>query len=246
MGAFEGQGETVETDLWGLICRGYHENGHARFVIRRDDGYADENDAAPYFRTEFPEAETNALERAHGHVLDVGCGVGPDVLWFQRRGIRATGIDTSAGAVEVARKRGADDVRVTSLWDVERLGETFDTVLLMGNNMGLAGSVERTGLLLDLFRRATNPGARLIGHTVDPRATTNPSHLAYHRRNEAADRYCGVVTIRKEYQGRVSPWWDLVFFERDVLIPLCEQHGWRCSETIPSGPSYYLVAARAE
>jgi len=239
------QPEIVEEDLWGRICRDYFEGQHTSFITRRDDGLAETNDLAPYFRTELPETEVKALEKARGHVLDVGCGPGPDVLWFQRRGVRVTGIDASAGAVEVAEKRGAHDVRVMSLWEIGRMGETFDTVLFMGNNMGLAGSLEKTGELLELLRETTSDGALLIGHTVDPTATTNPSHLAYHRQNEAAGRYRGQVRLRKEYEGRVSPWWDLVFFERDVLVPLCERHGWRCREVIPWGASYFLIAEKA-
>ena len=37
-------------------------------------------------------------------VLDVGCGVGRDMAWMEARGAQVTGIDLSAGMLDLARK----------------------------------------------------------------------------------------------------------------------------------------------
>ena len=39
------------------------------------------------------------------HIVDIGCGTGPLVSEFTRRGIAATGIDSSPGALDAARRR---------------------------------------------------------------------------------------------------------------------------------------------
>lgn len=38
------------------------------------------------------------------HILDVGCGSGRDLLWFQRRGYQVTGVERSAGLARLARE----------------------------------------------------------------------------------------------------------------------------------------------
>ncbi|MGQ9748559.1 class I SAM-dependent methyltransferase [Desulfosoma sp.] len=38
------------------------------------------------------------------HILDVGCGSGRDLLWFQRRGSQVTGVERSAGLARLARE----------------------------------------------------------------------------------------------------------------------------------------------
>lgn len=242
--SFTDPGLAVEEDLWGRICTDCYEQGAARFAMRRDDGWVEDMEAAPYFRTELSGLEVEVLSRVRGHVLDIGCGPGADVLWLQERGTRVTGIDLSAGAIAVARRRGAQDVHALSLWDLARLGTSFDTVLLFGNTLGLAGSPEKMAQFLELLRAHTRPGAALIGQTMNPRVTAVAEHQAYHRRNEAAGRYCGQVRIREEYAGRAAPWFDLVFFEGEILAPLLARHGWQWQETIPCGHSYVVVAEK--
>ena len=235
----------TQEDLWGRICMDYFEKGHADFVMRRDDGRAEEMDAASFFRTDLVTVEVGALNRTRGHVLDVGCGPGADVLWLQAHGSKVTGIDASRGAIDVARRRGASDVHVLSCWDIDQLGAKFDSVLLFGNNLGLAGTLDDTPRFLELLREHTNSGAVLIGQTMNPSVTTEENHLAYHRRNEAAGRYCGQVRIREEYEGRIAPWFEWVFFEAEVLAPLLAQHGWLWLDTIRAGRTYVVVAKRS-
>ena len=232
-------------DLWGRFYLDYFEKGTPSYYLRRDDGCLQEISIADYFRSELNDLESRAMERVRGHVLDVGCGVGAGILWLQRQGIAVTGIDISPGAIEVAGKRGAKDARTMSLWDLANVEERFDTVTFMGNNMAIAGSLERTGEMLDILRGVTNEGAVLIGNSVDPTATDEPSHLAYHKWNAERGRYVGQVTIRTEYAGFTEPWFDIVLFEPEVLKSICKDHGWEPREVIDSGGRYFLIADKA-
>ena len=235
---------SVEDDLWGRICLDYYRTGTGTFLIRRDDGYTDTVETAAYFRSALPEFEVAALERSEGHVLDIGCGVGPDLLWLEEHRIPVTGIDLSAGAISVAKARGCKDARILSLWDISHLGEEFGTILMMGNNLGLPGSLEALARFLDLSREVTCENALLIGHSVDPTDTTNQEHLDYHRKNEAAGRYKGQVRIRLEYRGSITRWWDLLFLELPVTEQLLADHGWAGEDVLPAKGSYILVARK--
>jgi SAM-dependent methyltransferase len=234
----------VDPDLFGRICADYLKAGSADFLIERDDGFDDPSTPEEYFRTELSPEEARALAHASGHVLDIGCGPGADLLYLQNRGFRVTGIDLSPGCIDLARRRGAQDARVHSLWDIPNLPILFDTVLMMSNGMGLPGSVEKTGDFLDLLRDCTNDNAVLIAHSVDPVASANDRHRAYHRRNEAQGRYKGELRIRRKYKGAVSSWWGLVLFEKPVLGELIKAHHWKEIETIDSGPTYFLIARK--
>lgn len=72
-----------------------------------------------------------------GRVLDIGCGTGEQALLAAKRGLQATGIDSSPAAIEIARRKARErglNVRflVHNALDLASLGEQFDTVLDMG------------------------------------------------------------------------------------------------------------------
>ena len=72
-----------------------------------------------------------------GRVLDAGCGTGEHVLLAAARGAAAMGVDLSAVAIEKARGKAAERgltarFEVADALHLERLGESFDTVIDSG------------------------------------------------------------------------------------------------------------------
>jgi SAM-dependent methyltransferase len=72
-----------------------------------------------------------------GRVLDAGCGTGEHVLLAAAHGAQAMGVDVSALAIEKARGKAAERgltarFEVFDALHLERLGETFDTVIDSG------------------------------------------------------------------------------------------------------------------
>ena len=72
-----------------------------------------------------------------GRVLDAGCGTGEHVLLAAARGAAATGVDLSVVAIEKARGKAAERgltarFEVADALRLERLGETFDTIIDSG------------------------------------------------------------------------------------------------------------------
>jgi SAM-dependent methyltransferase len=72
-------------------------------------------------------------------VLDVGCGPARHVLALVSAGRWALGIDTSAEAVAIARRRGAPALRASVFGHVPGVG-TWGTVLLLDGNIGIGGN----------------------------------------------------------------------------------------------------------
>jgi SAM-dependent methyltransferase len=72
-----------------------------------------------------------------GRVLDVGCGTGEHALLAAAMGFRATGVDTSATAIDIARRKAATrrldvDFLVWNALDLPALGNRFGTVIDSG------------------------------------------------------------------------------------------------------------------
>lgn len=72
-----------------------------------NDAYRDEQ--TPW-ETERPQpalVELAATDALSGRILDVGCGIGTEALYFADQGYEVTGVDFAETAVERARERRA-------------------------------------------------------------------------------------------------------------------------------------------
>ncbi|UNO43555.1 class I SAM-dependent methyltransferase [Streptomyces sp. MST-110588] len=100
-------------------------------------------------------------------ILDAGCGSGPLFAALRDRGALVTGIDSSAGMLELARRRlGADaDLRVADLSDPLPFADgAFDDVLASL----VLHYLEDWGPALAEMRRVLRPGGRLIASVQHP------------------------------------------------------------------------------
>jgi SAM-dependent methyltransferase len=155
------------------------------------------------------------------------------------RGLDVVALDVSAGAVEVCRRRGIEDVFHGTVDDFAGT-QLFDSFLVLGNNLGLIGSPDGARRFFATLKRLARPGAVLVGGCLDPYQTDNPDHLAYHELNRARGRLPGQVTIRTRYKRLATEWFDLLWMAVDELSQLCEPCGWRIVDTLP-GTIYAVV-----
>lgn len=222
-------------DLFAEALWRYYQTGRAALRIERDDGNRSGEDLSWYFTTarEFPPYERAALEFARGRVLDLGCGAGRHALYLTRRGLKVTGVDVSERAVELARARGLDDVRVANACGKLpfRDGE-FDTVVLFGNNLGICGTVPRLRRMLRELYRITSPRGRILGTTRMP-STTKPLHKKYWERNLAAGRPFGQVRLRLTFEGAQGDWFNFLFIAPTDLLQIAAKEKWKLARVLP-------------
>ncbi|MGB2875193.1 MAG: methyltransferase domain-containing protein [Gaiellaceae bacterium] len=231
-------------DAYGRLILDYLERGEGIEIVERDDGFINASGYGPaaYFfpLRRWPKSERKAMRHVRGRVLDVGCGAGRVALHLQERGHDVVGIDLSPLAVEVSRRRGVRDVRELPVTRVSpRLGR-FDTIVMFGNNFGLTGSRRRAPWLLRRFRTITNDGARILAESVNPYATDNPDHLAYHRRNRRRGRMPGHLRIRIRYGNYTSAWFDYLLASPEEMAELAEGTGWELRQVIDEGDRVYV------
>ncbi|GAA0536538.1 hypothetical protein GCM10010172_17370 [Paractinoplanes ferrugineus] len=213
-------------------------------VIERDDGLINGAPADHYLNEpkHWQPHDRRAMKLCRGQVLDIGTGAGRVAVELQRRGVAVTGLDTSPGAIEVARRRGLRDTVVTTV-DAYAAGATtrYDTFLLLGNNLGLIESRERAPVLLDALARLASPGARIVAQGTDPYGTTDPVHVAYHRRNRERDRLGGQLRLRLRYRLLATEWFDYLNCSPAELESLLDGTRWRLKSVDDKDRPYYLA-----
>jgi SAM-dependent methyltransferase len=158
------------------------------------EGYAAENEVsllnAHYERPAVLELAGDVTGR---RILDAGCGAGPLFAALRDRGALVTGIDASAGMLEVARRRlGPDaDLRVADLAEPLPFADAaFDDVVA-----SLALHYLRDwGPTLAELHRVLVPGGRLIASVEHPFALALLRRLAGEKAN-----YFGVTERTEEW-----------------------------------------------
>jgi SAM-dependent methyltransferase len=195
--------------------------------FERDDGYRSRSEVAglvaPFWK--WPHDERDAIREARGRVLDVGCGPGRVGVYLQRKRHEVVGIDPSPAMRRLARERGVRTVLEGSLWNLPRDRGPFDTVVLYGNNFGLAGTVAGTTGFLRRLRRITTGKARILANCVTP-GGPGTTHWAYLRRNLERGRPPGQITLRVAYGGRRGDWFDLLLVGWDGMARIAHAGGW--------------------
>lgn len=225
------------TDLLAEAMWQCYRNGHTSIRIERDDGYWTWEDLRWYFTTarDFPAHERAVLRAARGRVLDLGCGAGRHSLYLQRRGLRVTALDCSERMVELARARGVRDVRVADA--CRRLpfaADEFDTVLLLGNNLGFCGTEQKVCAMLRELYRITRAQGRILATTRQP-STTVPVHRAYLQHNLERGRALGQLRLRLVHNQQTSDWFDLLLLAPTDVVRLAARAHWKLTQVFPLG-----------
>lgn len=223
-------------DAYGQLLLAALEGRPAQEIMEREDGLIYAGDPSDYLAPprRWPATERRLLRWARGRVLDVGCAAGRASLLLQERGHEVVAIDESPLAVEVARRRGVGDARAVALADAtpEALG-MFDTVLVLRNNLGLAGDLDATPAALRLLAALTTPAGRLLTDSV------HPDRLDPLSRGTGHERY------RVRWRQFASPWFRYLLLTPEDVERIVEGSPWRVLELIDDGsPRYGIVLGR--
>ena len=183
-----------------------------------------------------------------GHVLDVGCGAGRHLLWLERRGITATGVDASDQAIKVCQLRECKNVfelDIMSSFEPSMLPQAA-TITLFGNNVGIGGTFDGACALFRTLGRLAEPEGRVILTGIDIAATENPAHLAYHERNIAAGRRRGEIKMRFEHKGRTGPWIPWYHPEPSEIEEIAASSGWAVITLEILGPGFFWAILKRQ
>ena len=155
-------------------------------------------------------------------------------------------LDTSPGAVRVCQERGVREVYCGSVRQAvaDGMAASFDSALLIGNNLSLLGSPEQAIPFLTALADLLRPGGVIAGTCLDPSGTTRRVHLDYHERNRRQGRPPASC-----HSGSVTSGWRATRFDWPLMSPaelaeIAAPAGWQLTEVHPSGPRYAAVLSR--
>lgn len=241
-------GEPTIGDAFGLALLDHLDHGaEARpHFVEREDGLLEPFDTAIYFtgRSILFETEPDVSRRAGERVLDVGAGAGRHALPVQQAGRQVVALDISPGATEVCRRRGIHETHTGTVFALaDEEPEPFDTILLLGNNLGLLESADHAPAFLDALARLSRPGTEIIGTCRDPFDTDDPLHLQYHQLNRDRGRLPGQIRLRTRWSNVASPWFDYLLQPIAELEAIFDENGWELVDHQPGHP-YVAVLKR--
>jgi SAM-dependent methyltransferase len=216
--------------LWDFFVYGKDD-----MHVERDDGLVRREDISWFFTTyrDFLTIEKNALKFARGRVLDVGCGAGRHSLYLQQKGFKVTALDVLLSIVELALVRGARDVRVgDATRSLNFRDGEYDTIVLFGNNIGIAGTPKKLERMLREYHRITSKRGRVLATTVMP-STTKPNHRAYAQRNVERGRYPGQIRMRLVRGEQQGEWMDWLIMSPTDLMQVASKAGWKVAQVFP-------------
>jgi len=233
-------------DAYGKQLLAHHHNQTPNTeIIERDDNYIETgSEKGTYFSeyNDWSEPERRAIDRARGRVLDIGCGAGRHALYLQSKGFDVTGIDNSPGAIEVCRLRGLKRAIARPIQEIGKFPKnSFDTILMLGNNFGLFGSAENARLILGEMSRITKPQAQIIAGTLNPYKTNKKEHLEYLRFNRRRGRMAGQIRFRIRYGKTVGEWFDYLFVSPEEMEKILKKTDWRVKEFLMSEAANYFA-----
>tara|TARA_R110002049_G_scaffold309083_1_gene516677 strand:- start:1768 stop:2553 length:786 start_codon:yes stop_codon:yes gene_type:complete len=154
-------------DIFGKALLDYQNGNYSVDLITSTNISEEDTLPLPYlFRdySEMPKLEQKALQLSNGNILDVGSGAGSHSLWLQEKGLKVKAIDSSEGAIAVAKKRGVLNVELKPLLEET---ETFDTILLLMNGTGIFQELTDVSKYLKHLKSLLNPKGQILIDSSD-------------------------------------------------------------------------------
>ncbi len=206
-----------KNDPLGQAILAYAKNGRDANIKVESDLMENDVIPVPYFfrRLELmPEQERVALDRVQGKVLDVGAGAGAHTRILRARGYDVTAIDTSMGAIRFLNNRfpGLDHRWI----DVNDLSnERYDTILLLMNGIGIAGTLKQLPSFIDHLMSLLKPGGKLLFDSTD---------VSYFYEEEEGgmwidlnSSYFGEFRFRMTYHEHQTEWFNWLYLDAGTL-----------------------------
>jgi SAM-dependent methyltransferase len=217
-------------------------------IVERDDGVFFTGGGDYYLRPfeKWGWEERRALRYARGRILDLGSGGGRVLVHLQAQGFDAVGIEASPLVARVARRRGARNVRVMRVEEIDAKLGTFDTVVMFGNNFGMFGTVTKTRRMLKGLLGVTTDRARILAGSATPYPARTATQRAYFAHNRRLGKPPGTLRIRLRYAQHVTPWFEWLFVSPRELERIVAGTGWRVTKLLKrDAPSYVAILERS-
>ncbi|MBA9079466.1 class I SAM-dependent methyltransferase [Rufibacter quisquiliarum] len=229
------------SDPLGAAIKAYWE-GNKKAVIQVYTDQADPDELPVHYlfrkEEEMPEREQFALSLCRGRVLDVGAGAGSHAVALQQKGLEVTALEISEKAAQVQKARGVQQVVVGDMFQMPPT-PSFDTVLLLMNGIGIAGTLEQLPQFLDICKRWLAPGGQILLESSD---------ILYLYEEEDGSvlldlngAYYGELTYVMEYRQERSQPFDWLFIDYSLLEQYAQEADLKAELLLQEEDAHYLA-----
>ncbi|HKK80661.1 MAG TPA: methyltransferase domain-containing protein [Prolixibacteraceae bacterium] len=230
-----------EHDPLGLSISNYYYNKD-NTPVQVFSKVVEEEELPPeyFFRSyaSMPKLERIALKKCSGKILDVGAGAGCHSLYLQKNKFNITALEASYLCCDVMSNQKIN--RVVNSDILSFSNEKFDTILLMMNGIGIAGTLSGLNSLLGHLKTLLNPSGQII---------LDSSDLIYLFEQEDgtfmvdinANQYYGEIDYLLRYKNVTGKPFSWLFADHVILTDIAEQNGLKTS-VIEYGPHYDYLA----
>lgn len=177
------------------------------------------------FRTydEMPTLEQKAISMCRGKILDVGAGAGPHSIYLSELGHEIQAVDTSPGAVSYLNSMNIP-ARCVDVKDLQN--ETYDTLLLLMNGIGIAGTKEKLPDFLSHLKRLLNPGGQVLCDSSDVAFLYEEEDGSYWMDLNAA--YYGNFKFQLHYKKASTEVFEWLYIDYESLHQIASSVGFKC------------------
>jgi cyclopropane fatty-acyl-phospholipid synthase-like methyltransferase len=214
-------------------------NKTAEVQVFSDQADPDVMPVSYLFRSEaeMPEREQEALTLCKGSVLDVGAGAGSHALALQQNGVPVTALELSEKACDVMKARGLQNIICGDFFALPP--KPFDTLLLLMNGVGLAGTLDNLPHFLETCKKWLAPGGQILLESSD---------ILYLYEEEDGSvlvdlngDYYGELTYVMQYKEEQTPSFPWLFVDFDLLQQYAEEAGLLAKLVREEEDSHYLA-----
>lgn len=200
---------------------------------RKEEGYDPEVFLRSY--AQMKGWERQALKLCKGSILDVGAGAGVHSLVLQKRGLDVTAVELSPACCQVMKEKGVQRVVNDSVFNIK--GIEYNTILLMMNGLGMAGTEQETLKLFKHLKRLLAKGGQIIGDSTD---------ILYAQMNAMANYdangiFYGQVEFQLGYKNKKGTPFNWLYLDPVLLAELSEKAGLK-AEIVRKDPDYHYLA----
>jgi SAM-dependent methyltransferase len=214
----------------------YHKTSTGKLWVHNKYGPKEEMPVDVYFRDmdSMPDLEWAALHQCRGNILDIGAGAGSHALVLQELKLDITALDISPLSAAVMKARGVNHVINEDFFRLDMNDNTYDTLLLLMNGIGLSGTLSGLRLFLKKARSLLRPGGQLIFDSSD-------IAYLYNGKPPKSPEYYGEILYQYEYRRQRSDWFKWLFIDRTTLTDIATEEGWQTRLIFEDPNDQYLV-----
>ncbi|WP_299111828.1 class I SAM-dependent methyltransferase [uncultured Winogradskyella sp.] len=225
-------------DIFGKALLDYQNRNYSEDIITWTNISDKDILPLPYLFRDFskmPELEKKALQICKGHILDVGCGAGSHSLWLQNKGYKVKAIDSSKGAIEVAKYRGILNVELKPLLDET---QTFDTILLLMNGTGIFQELSQVSTYLKHLKSLLKPNGQIL---MDSSDISYMYADEFEAEIENQLQYYGELDYYISYKDEEEIPMKWLYLDFETLKMACKTVGLQCDKIMDGKHFDYLV-----